>query len=93
MVREEKQQGDKSFLPVLVATGTAHGHSPQDQLGRERPVIMALPAVPGADLIVIAVPPAGVLGRRRWLRREPDAVKDAIRVTGGSTGRLPAVRR
>jgi hypothetical protein len=42
-------------------------------------VIIALLAVLGVDLIVIAV----LLGRRRWVRRQPDAFKGAIRVTDG----------
>jgi hypothetical protein len=58
--------------------------------GQERPVIIALLAVLGVDLIVIAVLLAGVLGRRRWIRRQPDAFKGAIRVTSGSIHRLPA---
>lgn len=53
-------------------------------------MIIALLAVLGVDLIVIAGLLAGVLGRRRWVNRQPDAFKGAIRVTGGSIRRLSA---
>jgi hypothetical protein len=53
------------------------------------PVIIALLAVLGVDLIVIAVLLAGVLGRRRWVRRQPEAFKGAIRVTSGRIHWLP----
>ena len=53
-------------------------------------MIIALLAVLGVDLIVIAVLLAGVLGRRRWESRQPDAFKGAIRITSGSIPRLSA---
>lgn len=50
-----------------------------------RAMNIALLAVLGVDLIVIEVLLPGVLGRRRWLRRQPDEFKGATkRVTGGS---------
>jgi len=51
-------------------------------------MILALLAVLGVDLLVIAVLLAGVLGRRRWVSRQPDAFRGAIRVTSGNIHRL-----
>jgi hypothetical protein len=46
-------------------------------------VLIALLAVLGVDLVVIALLLALVLGRRRWVRRQPGAFKGAIRVSAG----------
>jgi hypothetical protein len=46
-------------------------------------VLIALLAVLGVDLIVIVVLLAGVIARRRWVRREPGAFPGAIRVASG----------
>jgi hypothetical protein len=54
-------------------------------------MILALLAVLGMDLIVIAVLLAGVLGRRRWASRQPDAFRGAIWVTNVSASIPPAL--
>jgi hypothetical protein len=46
-------------------------------------MLIALLAVLGVDLIVIVVLLAGMLARRRWVRREPGAFPGAIRVASG----------
>jgi Protein of unknown function (DUF2550) len=46
-------------------------------------MLVALLAVLGVDLIVIVVLLAGVIARRRWVRREPGAFPGAIRVASG----------
>jgi hypothetical protein len=46
-------------------------------------MLIALLAVLGVDLIVILVLLAGVLVRRRWIRRQPGAFPGAIRVASG----------
>jgi hypothetical protein len=65
--------GLEELLPVLAAIEPRNGNS--RQRGKECPVIIALLAVLSADLIVIAVLLAGVLSRRRWMHRQPDAFK------------------
>lgn len=51
-------------------------------------MLVALLAVLGVDLIVIVVLLAGVLGRRRWVRRQPGVFPGAIRVSGGEVDGL-----
>ena len=46
-------------------------------------MIIALLAVLGVDLIVIVAFVAGVLARRRWLKRQPGDFTGAIRVADG----------
>jgi hypothetical protein len=46
-------------------------------------MLIALLAVLGVDLIVIVVLLAGMIARRRWVRREPGAFPGAIRVASG----------
>jgi hypothetical protein len=46
-------------------------------------MLIALLAVLGVDVWVIAVVLAGVLTRRRWVSRQPGAFKGAIRVIDG----------
>jgi hypothetical protein len=53
-------------------------------------MLVALLAVLGVDLVVIVVLLAGVLGRRRWVRRQPDVFPGAIRVSGGEVDGLGA---
>jgi hypothetical protein len=53
-------------------------------------MLIALLALLGVDLIVIVVLLAGVLGRRRWVRRKQDVFPGAIRVTGGEVDGLGA---
>src|SRR5689334_14938165 len=79
--------GLQELLQVLAAIGT--GNEVTSWPDKERPMIIALLAVLGVDLIVIVVLLAGVLGRRRWVRRQPDAFKGAIRVTSGSIPGAP----
>jgi hypothetical protein len=51
-------------------------------------MLIALLAALGVDLIVIVVLLAGVLGRRRWVRRQPGVFPGAIRVVGGEVDGL-----
>jgi hypothetical protein len=51
-------------------------------------MLIALLAVLGVDLIVIVVLLALLLGRRRWLGRQPGAFKGAIRVVDGDVDGL-----
>jgi hypothetical protein len=53
-------------------------------------MLIALLALLGVDLIVIVVLFAGVLGRRRWVRRQPDVFPGAIRVSVGEVDGLGA---
>jgi hypothetical protein len=46
-------------------------------------MLIALLAILGVDLIVIVAFAAFVLGRRRWLKRQPGEFAGAIRVSGG----------
>jgi len=46
-------------------------------------MIIALLAVLGVDLIVIVAFVAGVLARRRWLKRQPGDFEGAVRVADG----------
>ena len=46
-------------------------------------MLIALLALLGVDLIVIVVLLAGVLGRKRWITRQPGAFKGAVRVVDG----------
>jgi hypothetical protein len=80
--------GLQELLPARAAIGP--GNENRCQPGKECPMIIALLAILGVDLIVIAVLLAGVLGRRRWVRRQPEAFKGAIRVTSGRIHWLPA---
>ncbi|MFD7834451.1 hypothetical protein [Streptomyces sp. NPDC059761] len=52
-------------------------------------MLIALLAVLGVDLIVFLL--AGVLPRRRWLRRQPNSFNGAIRVVEGEVAGLSAV--
>ena len=57
-------------------------------------MLIALLAVLGVDLIVIVVLLAGVIARRRWIRRKPGAFPGAIRVASGELDGLgPKWRR
>jgi len=47
-------------------------------------MIIALLAVLGVDLIVIVVLLLFMLGRKRWVRRQPGIFQGAIRVRGGT---------
>jgi hypothetical protein len=47
------------------------------------PMLIALLAVLGVDLIVIVVLVASVLSRRRWVKSQPGAFHGAIRVSDG----------
>ena len=53
-------------------------------------MLIALLAVLGVDLSVIVVLMAVVLGRKRWVSRQPGAFKGAIRVTEGEVPGLKA---
>ena len=46
-------------------------------------MLIALLAFLGVDLIVLIALAAFVLGRKRWVKRQPGAFPGAIRVTGG----------
>ena len=46
-------------------------------------MVIALLAVLGVDLIVIVAFVAFVLGRKRWVKRQPNAFLGVIRVAGG----------
>ena len=48
-----------------------------------RGMLIALLAVFGVDLIVIVVLLGVILARRRWVGRQPDAFKGAIRIVEG----------
>jgi hypothetical protein len=51
-------------------------------------MLIALLAILGVDLIVIVVFAALVIGRRRWLKRQPGEFAGAIRVSNGSVNGL-----
>ncbi|HEV2929513.1 MAG TPA: hypothetical protein VGW74_12535 [Propionibacteriaceae bacterium] len=51
-------------------------------------MVIALLAVLGVDLIVIVVLLGVLLSRRRWVSRQPDAFKGAIRVVDGEVSGL-----
>jgi hypothetical protein len=51
-------------------------------------LIIALLALLGVDLIVVVALAAGVIGRRRWLKRQPGDFQGAIRVTRGDVDGL-----
>jgi hypothetical protein len=51
-------------------------------------MLIALLAILGVDLIVIVAFAAFVLGRRRWLKRQPGEFAGAIRVSGGDVDGL-----
>lgn len=53
-------------------------------------MLFALLAVLGVNLIVIVFLLAGVLARRRWIRRQPTSFKGAIRVVDGEVAGLSA---
>jgi hypothetical protein len=46
-------------------------------------MLIALLAILGVDLIVVVAFAAFVLGRRRWLKRQPGEFAGAIRVSSG----------
>lgn len=57
-------------------------------------LIIALLSLLGVDLIVIVAVAAIVLGRRRWVRRQPGAFRGVIRAADGEAGGLgPKWRR
>jgi len=47
-------------------------------------LLIALLAILGVDLIVLVVIAAFVIGRRRWLKRQPGEFAGAVRVSSGS---------
>jgi hypothetical protein len=51
-------------------------------------MLIALLAVLGVDLIVLVAFAAIVLGRKRWVRRQPGAFRGVIRVVGGEVDGL-----
>jgi hypothetical protein len=51
-------------------------------------VLIALLAVLGVDLIVLVAFAAFVVGRKRWVKRQPGAFRGAIRVAGGEVDGL-----
>jgi hypothetical protein len=51
-------------------------------------MIIALLAILGVDLIVLVALVAGVVARRRWLKRQPGDFQGAIRVVDGEVGGL-----
>jgi hypothetical protein len=51
-------------------------------------MLIALLVVLGVDLIVVVVLAALVLGRRRWLKRQPGVFAGAIRVSSGDVDGL-----
>jgi ABC-type transporter Mla subunit MlaD len=51
-------------------------------------MLIALLAVLGVDLVVLVAFAALVLGRRRWLKRQPGEFAGAIRVTSGEINGL-----
>jgi Protein of unknown function (DUF2550) len=51
-------------------------------------MLIALLVLLGVDLIVVVVLAALLLGRRRWLKRQPGAFAGAIRVTSGAVDGL-----
>jgi hypothetical protein len=51
-------------------------------------MLIALLAVLGVDLIVIVVLVGAMLGRRRWVKRQPGAFAGAIRVKSGEVDGL-----
>jgi hypothetical protein len=53
-------------------------------------MLIALLALLGVDLIVIVAFAAFVLGRKRWVKRQPGAFAGAIRVTSGDVEGLAA---
>ena len=53
-------------------------------------MLIALLAVLGVDLIVLIALAAFVLGRKRWVKRQPGAFAGAIRVTSGEIDGLGA---
>jgi hypothetical protein len=56
---------------------------PVQQEGDVQAVLIALLVVLGVDLIVVVALAALVLGRRRWLKRQPGQFVGAIRVSSG----------
>ncbi|MDB5125742.1 MAG: hypothetical protein JWP94_3871 [Mucilaginibacter sp.] len=56
-------------------------------------MLIALLAVLGVDLVVVAAFVAVVLLRRRWVSRRPGAFKGAVRVVGGEVPGLGAAWR
>jgi hypothetical protein len=53
-------------------------------------MLIALLALLGVNLIVVVALLAGVLTRKRWVRRQPGAFRGAIRVTRGEVDGLSA---
>jgi hypothetical protein len=51
-------------------------------------MLIALLIALGVDLAVVAAFAVFVLGRRRWLKRQPGEFAGAIRVSGGAVGGL-----
>jgi hypothetical protein len=51
-------------------------------------MLIAFLALLGVDLVVIVILLAGVLGRRRWVKRQQDAFPGAIRVRRGEVDGL-----
>ena len=51
-------------------------------------MLIALLVVLGVDLIVVVAFAALVLGRRRWLKRQPGEFRGAVRVSGGAVDGL-----
>jgi hypothetical protein len=57
-------------------------------------MLIALLAVLGVNLIVLVVLAAGIVSRKRWVRRQPGAFRGAIRVASGEIdGLQPKWRR
>jgi hypothetical protein len=57
-------------------------------------MLIALLAVLGVDLIVLVAFAALVLGRKRWVKRQPGVFRGAIRIVSGEVDRLgPKWRR
>ena len=56
---------------------------------RDRPMLIALLVVLGIDLIVIVAFVSVVVGRRRWLKRQPGHFVGAVRVTSGELDGIP----
>jgi hypothetical protein len=86
-------------LPGISTSGAIHGAYRLEGLvrghlaghpGRDdgEAMLIALLAILGVDLIVVVAFAAFVLGRRRWLKRQPGEFAGAIRVSGGDVDGL-----
>jgi hypothetical protein len=67
-------------VPLTTCPGTS---SLRHQEGDDRAVLIALLVVLGVDLIVVVAFAALILGRRRWLKKQPGEFAGAIRVVSG----------